>query len=83
MTKPRPRYETASRSSDQSPAVSPPSGIDPDWRERIEIAKQARVSRPGRPAATGQRPSTSVVSRSPGSRIVGPAGSEIDGHPPV
>ena len=42
MTRPRHQNETASTSSDQPPAVSPPSGIDPDWRERIEIAKQAR-----------------------------------------
>ena len=59
MTRPRPRNETASTSTDQSPAVSPPSGIDPDWRERIEIAKQAREqarkARSDRPATFDRR----------------------------
>ena len=34
MTKPRPQNETASTSSAQRLAVSPPPGVDPDWRER-------------------------------------------------
>ena len=55
MTKPRHRNETAFTSSDQPPAVSPPSGIDPDWRERIEIAKQAREQAR---KARGDRPAT-------------------------
>ena len=55
MTRPRPQNETATTSSDQSPAVSPPSGFDPDWRERIEIAKQAREQAR---KARGDRPAT-------------------------
>ena len=55
MTDPRPKNEAGSASSDQSPAVSPPSGFDPDWRERIEIAKQAREQAR---KARGDRPAT-------------------------
>jgi len=55
MTRPRAQNETASSSSDQAPGVSPPSGIDPDWRERIEIAKQAREQAR---KARGDRPAT-------------------------
>lgn len=55
MTDPRPKNETGSASLEQSPAVSPPSGYDPDWRERIEIAKQAREQAR---KARGDRPAT-------------------------
>ena len=55
MTDPRPKNETGFASSEQSPALSPPSGYDPDWRERIEIAKQAREHAR---KARGDRPAT-------------------------
>ena len=55
MTDSRPKKESASASSDHSPALAPPSGFDPDWRERIEIAKQARVQAR---KARGDRPAT-------------------------
>ena len=41
-TKPRPDADTKSPSSGESPAVRPPAGYDPDWRERIETAGRAR-----------------------------------------
>lgn len=55
MTDARPKNETASATHDRSPPVSPPSGFDPDWRERIEIAKQAREQAR---KARGDRPAT-------------------------
>ena len=42
MTDTRPENETESATTEQTPEVSPPSGYDPDWRERIEIARQVR-----------------------------------------
>ena len=37
-----------------SPALAPPPGIDPDWREKIETAKrireETRQARRGKPA---------------------------------
>ena len=38
----RPDAQAESRSAGESPPVRPPTGYDPDWRERIETARRAR-----------------------------------------
>lgn len=62
MTDPRPENETGSATTEQTRAVSPPSGYDPDWRERIEIARQARDQAR---KARGDQPVTFEKSRLP------------------
>lgn len=62
MTDTRPEHETRSAAAEQTPAVSPPSGCDPDWRERIETARQARDQAR---KARGDRPVTFERSRLP------------------
>ena len=62
MTDSRPEKETGSAAAEQTPAVSPPSGYDPDWRERIEIARQARDQAR---KARGDRPVTFEKNRLP------------------
>ena len=62
MTDTRPENETESAAAEQTSAVSPPSGYDPDWRERIEIARQARDQAR---KARGDRPVTFEKNRLP------------------
>lgn len=62
MTDSRPENETGSSTVEQTPAVSPPSGYDPNWRERIEIARQARDQAR---KARGDQPVTFEKSRLP------------------
>ena len=62
MTDSRPENETGSSTAEQTPAVSPPSGYDPNWRERIEIARQARDQAR---KARGDQPVTFEKSRLP------------------
>lgn len=42
MTDPSSKSRNESGTRERPPVVSPPHGYDPDWRERIEIARQAR-----------------------------------------
>ena len=60
MTDTRPENATGPAAAEQTPAVPPPSGYDLDWRERIEIARQARDQAR---KARGDRPVTFERSR--------------------
>lgn len=57
MTQPKATLPDRSRdAAGQSPALgSPPAGMDPDWRERIELAKRVREETR---KARGDKPST-------------------------
>ena len=57
MSQPKARPSDCSRdAAERSPALGqPPTSIDPDWRERIEIAKRVREETR---KARGDKPST-------------------------
>ena len=62
MTDTASKKEPGPANPDTAPGLSPPPKYDADWRERIEIARQARddarKARRGRPVVfeTGGRP---------------------------